>query len=65
MSTDPLPDADPADVAEQDKETVPPAGDEEFPADDSDELPVEANEADVVEQNIDVPGWGEDEGDES
>jgi hypothetical protein len=60
MSTDPMPEANPADVAEQEQETVPPDDGEEALAD-HDELPVEANEADVVEQHVDVPGWGDDE----
>jgi hypothetical protein len=59
MSTDPLPSADPADVAEQDQDVVPPEEDAEADPD-PDELSAEANEADVVEQQTGVPGCDDD-----
>ena len=56
MTTDPgLPEADPADVAEQHEDVEPPPDDEELDLE-PDEPPLEANEADVAEQRIEVPG---------
>jgi hypothetical protein len=61
MTTDPgLPEADPADVAEQQEDVEPPTDDEELGGE-SDELPWEANEADVAEQRIEVPGIEDDQ----
>ncbi len=60
MTTDPgLPEADPADVAEQQADVEPPADDEELGVE-PDEPPLEANEADVAEQRIEVPGIEDD-----
>lgn len=67
MTTDPQPpDADPADVAEQQQEVVPPVAgeDEEAPAPEPD-APLEADEADVAEQRTEVPGWVDDDDRES
>ncbi|QWZ08650.1 hypothetical protein KRR39_01945 [Nocardioides panacis] len=56
MTTDPgLPEADPADVAEQQEDVEPPTDDEELGVE-PDEPPLEANEADVAEQRMEVPG---------
>ena len=55
MTTDPgLPEADPADVAEQQEDVEPPTYDEELGVE-PDEPPLEASEADVAEQRIEVP----------
>jgi hypothetical protein len=54
-------DADPADLAEQQEELLPPINDEEAPDPEPDELPLEANEADVAEQRTEVPGGPDDE----
>ena len=55
MTNDPgLPQADPADVAEQHEDVVPPTDDEELGVE-PDEPPLETNEADVAEQRIEVP----------
>jgi hypothetical protein len=57
MSTDPqTPHADPADVAEQQQDAVPPAEEEDVPDPGLAEVPLEANEADVAEQRTEVPG---------
>jgi hypothetical protein len=56
-----IPGADPADVSEQQEELLPPANDEEAPEPEPDELPLEANEADVAEQRTEVPGSSDDE----
>jgi len=63
MSTDPVPSADPVDVAEQEQDVVPPEDDAEADPE-PDQLSAEADEADVVEQQTGVPGW-DDEGDEA
>ena len=61
MTTDPQPYADPADVAAQHQDVVP-LDDEEVTGDvGRADVPLEANEADVAEQRIDVPGWADDE----
>ena len=66
MTTDPdLPQADPADVAEQQQDVVPPVDDAEVPVLDPDEAPLEADEADVAEQRSEVPGWVDDDTDET
>lgn len=55
MDTDPgLPEADPADVAEQLEDVEPPPEDEELDVE-PDEPPWEAAEADVAEQRMEVP----------
>jgi hypothetical protein len=59
MTTDPIDSADPADVADQDHD-ISPAPENTVPAT-RDEMPDEADEADVVEQQTDVPGWDDDE----
>ena len=65
MSTDPIPNADHADVDEQERLANPadPAGaDDPVPGSrEGEALPDEADEGDVVEQHTDVPGWGDDE----
>ena len=61
MTTDPQsPYADPADVAAQHQDVVP-LDDEATGDPGRADLPLEANEADVAEQRIDVPGWADDE----
>ena len=65
MTTDPQsPYADPADVAEQHQDVVAPVDDEEVPDVDPEELPLEADEADVAEQRIEVPDWVDEDVDE-
>lgn len=60
MTTDPgLPEADPADVAEQQADLEPPTDDEGL-AVEPDESPLEANQADIAEQRIEVPGIEDD-----
>jgi hypothetical protein len=60
MTTDPgLPEADPADIAEQQEDVEPPTDDEEQGVE-PDEPPWEADEADVAEQRIEVPGIEDD-----
>jgi hypothetical protein len=62
MSTDPrAAHADPADVNEQQKDLVPSVEDEEAPDSDPDEVPLEADEADVTEQRIEVPDLVDDD----
>lgn len=63
MTTDlPLPDADPADVLEQQRDVVPP--DDEAPVEgpDPQDVALEADEADVAEQRIEVPDLEDDDG---
>ena len=63
MTTDPgSPEADPADVAEQQEDVQPPPDDEEVQVT-AGELPWEADEADVAEQQMEVPDL-EGDGDE-
>jgi hypothetical protein len=60
MDTDPvLPAADPADDAEQHEDVEPPPDDEELVVE-PDEPPWEADEADVAEQRMEVPGLEDD-----
>jgi hypothetical protein len=60
MTTDPgLPEADPADVAEQQADVEPATDDEELGLE-PDEPPLEANEADFAEQRLEVPGIDDD-----
>jgi hypothetical protein len=59
MSTEPVPGADPVDVAEQEQDVVPPEDDGEADPD-ADQLAAEADEADAVEQQTGVPGWDDD-----
>lgn len=40
-----------------------PVEDEEVSARDPDEMPLEADEADVAEQRVDVPGWDDEDAD--
>lgn len=55
MTTDPgLPEADPVDVAEQQEDVAPAIDDEELDVE-PDELPWDANEADVAEQRTEAP----------
>jgi hypothetical protein len=55
MTSEPLPNADPADIAEQTQDAFA-AIDDEVPADlASGDVPLEANEADVVEQRLEAP----------
>jgi hypothetical protein len=64
MTSEPLPNADPADVAEQ--------GQDAFAATDGEEsgdlafgdVPLEANEADVAEQRLEAPAQLDDDTDE-
>jgi hypothetical protein len=65
MTTDRWPpDADPADVAEQQQDAAPPRDDRDLPATDEGDgdLPWSADEADVAEQRREVPGDDFDEG---
>jgi hypothetical protein len=61
MTTDPQPYADPADVAAQHQDVVPLDDDEATGDVGRADVPLEANEADVAEQRIEVPGWTDDE----
>ena len=65
MTIDPeleLPDdADPTDVLAQVQDVVSPAVDEEAPAPEPFELPLDASEADVADQWTEAPGGAEDE----
>jgi hypothetical protein len=64
MTSEPLPNADPADVAEQSLDAFA-ATDDEVPADlTSGDVPLEANEADVVEQRLEAPAELDDDDDE-
>jgi hypothetical protein len=66
MTTDPQsPYADPADVAEQQQDAVPPAEEEDIPDRGPDEVPLEADEADVAEQRFEVPEGVDDDLDEA
>lgn len=66
MTTDPdTPYADPADVAEQQQDAIPPADDDEVPDPEPDERPLEADEADVAEQRTEVPEWVFEDTDET
>ena len=56
-----IPDANPTDVAGQQEELLPPANDDEAPEPEPDDLPLEANEADVAEQRTELPGIADDE----
>jgi hypothetical protein len=60
MTIDPEPDlpddADPTDVLAQFQDVVSPAVDDEAPAPEPFELPLEANEADVADQWTEAPG---------
>jgi hypothetical protein len=62
MTIDPQPpDVDPADLAEQQQDLAPPVDDDEVPARDPADLPLEADEADVAEQRSELPDWDDDE----
>ncbi len=64
MTTEPLPNADPADIAEQTQEAFA-ATDGEVSADlGSGDVPLEANEADVLEQRLEAPAQLDDDVDE-
>jgi hypothetical protein len=61
MTTDPeFLEADPADVAEQQEDLVPPVEDPEAPDLQPGEAPLEADEADVAEQWTEVPDEDDD-----
>jgi hypothetical protein len=64
MTSEPLPNADPADIAEQTQDAF--AGtDDDVQADlASGDVPLEANEADVVEQRLEAPAQLDDDADE-
>ncbi|MDQ1673885.1 MAG: hypothetical protein QOK30_366 [Nocardioidaceae bacterium] len=65
MTSEPLPNADPADIAEQTQDAYD-ATDGEVSADlGSGDLPLEANEADVVEQRLEAPAQLDDDVDEA
>jgi hypothetical protein len=66
MTVDPeLPDdADPADVLEQHQDLVPPSEDPEAIEPEPDELPLEANEADVAEQWTEAASGADDDAEE-
>jgi hypothetical protein len=59
-----LPDADAADLAEQERDVLPPDDDQEVPDVDLGEPPLEADEADVAEQRTEVPGGTDEDVDE-
>jgi hypothetical protein len=64
MTSEPLPNADPADIAEQTQDAFA-ATDDEVQADlASGDVPLEANEADVVEQRLEAPVQLDDDADE-
>jgi hypothetical protein len=64
MTTEPLPNADPADIAEQTQDAFA-ATDGEVSADLGwGDVPLEANEADVVEQRLEAPAQLDDDVDE-
>jgi hypothetical protein len=64
MTSEPLPNADPADIAEQTQDAFG-ATDDEVHADlASGDVPLEANEADVVEQRLEAPAQLDDDADE-
>jgi hypothetical protein len=63
MTSEPLPNADPADVAEQSQDAFA-ATDDEVSDLASGDVPLEANEADVVEQRLDAPAQLDDDVDE-
>jgi len=63
MTSEPLPNADPADIAEQTQDAF--AGTDDEQADlASGDVPLEANEADVVEQRLEAPAQLDDDADE-
>jgi hypothetical protein len=63
MTSEPLPNADPADIAEQTQDAFVASG--ELPDDlASGDVPLEANEADVVEQRLEAPAQLDDDVDE-
>jgi hypothetical protein len=65
MTSEPLPNADPADIAEQTQDAYD-ATDGEVSADlGSGDLPLEASEADVVEQRLEAPAQLDDDVDEA
>lgn len=57
--------ADPADVAEQRQDVLPPTEDEDVPGLDPDEMPLEADAADVAEQRTEMPPWADEDVDEA
>ena len=59
-----LPDADAADLAEQEQDVLPPDDDHDVPDVDPGESPLEADEADVAEQRTEVPGGADEDVDE-
>jgi hypothetical protein len=59
-----LPDADAADLAEQEQDVLAPDDDQEVPDVDPGEPPMEADEADVAEQRTEVPGGTDEDVDE-
>ena len=60
MNTDPgLPEADPADVAEQQEDLEPPPDDDELDVE-PDQPSWEADEADLADQRTEVPGLDDD-----
>jgi hypothetical protein len=64
MTTEPLPNADPADIAEQTQDAFAATDDEVSAALGSGDVPLEANEADVVEQRLEAPAQLDDDVDE-
>jgi hypothetical protein len=63
MTSEPLPNADPADVAEQGQDAFA-ATDGEESGDLAADVPLEANEADVAEQRLEAPAQLDDDTDE-
>ena len=64
MTSEPLPNADPADVAEQSQDAFAATDDEVSDGLASGDVPLEANEADVVEQRLEAPAQLDDDVDE-
>jgi hypothetical protein len=64
MTSEPLPNANPADVAEQSQDAFAATGDDVSGDLASGDVPLEANEADVVEQRLEAPAQLDDDVDE-
>jgi hypothetical protein len=60
MTSEPLPNADPADIAEQTQDAFATTDDEVQTDLSSGDVPLEANEADVVEQRLEAPAQLDD-----
>jgi hypothetical protein len=65
MTSEPLPNADPADIAEQTQDAFAATDGEVSPDSGPGDVPLEANEADVVEQRLEAPVQLDDDVDEA